>query len=55
MQIWGSNPPHMVPSPAFPPSHPVNEHLSTEVAPEPKKDTGTAPRLTTASGLEGLG
>lgn len=55
MQSWGSNLPHMVLSPAFPPSYPVNEHLSTEVAPEPKEEIGTPPRLTIASELEGLG
>lgn len=55
MQSWGSNPLHMVPSPVFPPSHPINEHLPTEAAPEAEKDIETPPRLTTASELQGLG
>lgn len=42
--------------PVPPPPHPVNEHLSAEATREAEREEiGTHPRLTTASGLEGLG
>ena len=56
MQSWGSNPLHRVASSTPGPPHPVNKHLAAKTAPEAEKEvTGPQPRLTMASGLEGLG